>query len=66
MGVFCPACGALVTQGVVGLKSICAHKTQHSLLNPVALRMAKTPQSFSHSECRRVNVPIMDIPRAVV
>ena len=25
------------------------------LINPIALRMAKTPQSFGHSECNRVN-----------
>ena len=26
------------------------------VFNPIALRMAKTPQSFGHSECNRVKV----------
>ena len=25
------------------------------MFNPIALRMAKTPQSFGHSECNRFN-----------
>ena len=31
------------------------HKTQ---FNPIALRTAKTPQSFGCSECNRVNVAL--------
>ena len=30
-------------------------KLSRSAFNPIALRMAKTPQSFGHSECNRVN-----------
>ena len=30
-------------------------ETVYPLLNPIALRMAKTPLSFGHSECHRVN-----------
>ena len=30
-----------------------------SLFNPVALRMAKTPKSFGHSECKRVNTGLL-------
>ena len=37
------------------LKMLCHTKSN---INPIALRMAKTPQSFGHSECNWVKVPI--------
>ena len=36
--------------------SMCNHKREFCAItfNPIALRMAKTPLSFGHSECSRV------------
>ena len=34
------------------------------MLNPIALKMAKTPESFGHSECKRVkNMELMRITK---
>ena len=37
-----------------GRKSWCTHTR-----NPIALRMAKTPRSFGHSECNRANINLV-------
>lgn len=37
------------------MNNILDGRLQHySLFNPIALSMAKTPQSFGHSECNRI------------